>query len=329
MANLMRTSQYLLLASLALTAPRLAWAEPAPDSTSTQKEAAARFEHGVELYGDGALEAALVEFERAYELVSDYRVLYNIGRVQSERHRYVEAIHAYEKYLREGGDEVPAARRDQVETDLGKLRGRVANLSVESNAPGSELLVNGASVGTFPFKGPIAVNPGTFELRIEKPGYQTARQTVKVASGEAPRVKMSLVPLSAAGAGDPNSSAMATKPAEAGPKRNYTPFWISATGTALLGGGAAVFGVLALNRQSQLDEALAQYPADPGRVDSLQSEGETFAAVADGLTVGAVVAAGVAIYFLLDPPRKRENPSALHGLRFSASRNQVTLGGQF
>ena len=48
----------------------------------------------------------LAEFMRAYELLPNYRVLYNIGQVQLERHDYVAALHAFDDYLEQGARDV-------------------------------------------------------------------------------------------------------------------------------------------------------------------------------------------------------------------------------
>ena len=62
---------------------------------------------GVELYQDEAYRAALIEFERAYEISPDYRLLYNIGGTKLQLQDFLGAARAYERYLTEGGDEVP------------------------------------------------------------------------------------------------------------------------------------------------------------------------------------------------------------------------------
>src|SRR5690606_15305964 len=53
----------------------LTWSQPSHAQEATQAAAAEHFERGIELYREGSLDAALVEFERAYESVPDYRVL--------------------------------------------------------------------------------------------------------------------------------------------------------------------------------------------------------------------------------------------------------------
>src|SRR5512145_1254691 len=52
------------------------------ESGSAVEEASQRFQRAVKLYRERSFDAALAEFNRAYELSPDYRVLYNLGQVQ-------------------------------------------------------------------------------------------------------------------------------------------------------------------------------------------------------------------------------------------------------
>jgi tetratricopeptide (TPR) repeat protein len=287
-----------------------------------QTEAAARFERGLELYEDGALDAALAEFERAYELTLDARVLYNIGHVQSQRHRYVEAIEAFERYLK--GATVNETRRAQVDAELEKLRARIGRLSLESNVSGAQVFVNGVSVGAFPLAGPVPVNPGVCEVRVEKPGYQTARETLTIAGGDTPRLVIHLLPAGADLTPPAESSALVTPRT----RYNYTPFWISAASTLVLGGGTAVMGVLALDKEKQLKDELGTPPSDPDRVEGLRNDGKIFAGVTDGLAAATVIAGGLSIYFLVDPPKKSRRVGA-SSLRITAGPGQAIVSGRF
>src|SRR5688572_22988168 len=98
-------------AVVATSAACLACSNPGHAQVSPQATAAEHFERGIELYQEGSLDAALVEFERAYESVPDYRVLYNLAQVQTQRGEYVEAIVLFERYLREGGAGIDTERR--------------------------------------------------------------------------------------------------------------------------------------------------------------------------------------------------------------------------
>src|SRR5512147_2127853 len=85
------------------------------------EEASQRFQRGVKLYRDRSFDAALVEFNRAYELAPDYRVLYNIGQVQVERGDAVAAVKAFRQYLKDGGDSIAATRSADLQTEITRL----------------------------------------------------------------------------------------------------------------------------------------------------------------------------------------------------------------
>lgn len=324
-------SGFALSAGLVALAPTLAHAQSdastAASSAAPNTEAAAHFERGVELYNDGALDGAMVEFERAYELVPDYRVLYNIARVHVEQNHYVEGINAYERYLKGGAGEISEARREQVEAALEKLRGRIANVWVTSNATGADLYVNGKAVGTLPLQKAVPLDPGTCELRVEKPGYQTSQQTLKVAGGDTPRITLDLTALPTAA--NPSPAAHVSGPPRYALTNNYTPFWVSFTATALLGGGAGAFGYLAVKRQDSLDAEYDRFPVDRERADDLRHEGKTFALVSDALTAGAILGAGFSLYFLADPPTSHEPVVDSAGLSFDVSWNHAAVRGRF
>src|SRR5262245_32963507 len=82
-------------------------AEAPPSSAeappSAEAQAAERFRRGIQLFDDGDFAPALVEFERAYELSPNYRVLENIGIVNIRLGHYANAARTLRRYLDEGG----------------------------------------------------------------------------------------------------------------------------------------------------------------------------------------------------------------------------------
>jgi tetratricopeptide (TPR) repeat protein len=114
-------------------APESAVVPDAPPTTAideTKEEARMHFRRGVDLFQEGAHRAALVEFERAYQVAPDFRVLYNIAQAKYQVHDYLGATQMFERYLHEGGNAVPAARRNVVEFTLSSLQDRIARLVI-------------------------------------------------------------------------------------------------------------------------------------------------------------------------------------------------------
>src|SRR5688572_17796979 len=116
---------------------------PAPAPDPVADEARARYRRGIELFDDGDYRLALVELERAYAILPNYKVLYNIAQVHFQLNEYAKARAAFERYLKEGGMEIPASRRAEVEKELETLRTRVATISVQVNVSNAEVSVNG------------------------------------------------------------------------------------------------------------------------------------------------------------------------------------------
>lgn len=292
---------------------------------SPQEVAAEHFERGLELYREGSLDAALVEFERAYESVSDYRVLYNLAQVQTQRGEYVEALSLFDKYLREGGSEIAAARRSEVEQDLVKLNGRVARLWVESNAPGAELFVNGKLAGLLPLEQPVLVNSGVCEIRVAKPGYEPRLHQVKVAGGEQPRVSLPLT--SVASRLDP--AIYAPSPPPKIEQVSYTPFWVSLAATAVLGGGAAGFGYMAIDAKDRMQDELGRIPADRAAVQERSRDVRRYATWGDVCGAAAVLAGGTALYFLVSPSKSYSDDAAVSSLQLRTNGTSAVLSGMF
>ena len=147
--------RWLLL--IALLVPCWSPARAAPTAGHKQ-EAAEHFERGVQLFKEQAYRAAVVEFQRAYDLSPDYRLLYNLGRAKQQLQDYLGAARDYEAYLTRGGASVPAERRTQVEETLTTLSGRVGRMNVVVSQAGADVFVDDVKVGVAPLRGLVMTN---------------------------------------------------------------------------------------------------------------------------------------------------------------------------
>ena len=163
---------------------------------SRDAEAFQRFEQGLRLYEAGEHEVALAAFERAYEIAPNQVVLYNIARVLTELRRFPEALEAFERYLRDGSDQLPAERAEEVGQRLSELRLRVGRLEIRVGGADSYLvLVDGVDRGLAPFDSPLAVSAGRHEIEIRADGYLPARRQISVAGGAVVELSFELSPL--------------------------------------------------------------------------------------------------------------------------------------
>jgi hypothetical protein len=122
------------------------------------------YARGIELAGQGLYEAALEQFNDAYAASPHFAVLYNIGQAQMVLGRPLEAIEALSKYLRDGADQVPLSRREQVQAQIGVLESQLAELSITTDRPGAAIRVDGRDVGRTPLYQPIRLAAGTHTI---------------------------------------------------------------------------------------------------------------------------------------------------------------------
>lgn len=299
----------LLIASLGLY-PNIASADPPANSGELAvKDARVRFKRGVEFYVEGNFDAALAEFNKAYASAPNYRVLYNIAQVQVQRHDYVAALQLFEDYLERGGSEIAADRREQVESSLAHLRGRIALLSVNGSVR-AELQLDGRRIGTLPLIAPVPVNPGVHDLTLRKDGYETIRHVVTIASGETLRLELPMVAqrptVAPSAASLPPSAPIAPSMHDARlttpntrTETSRAPLWVSLVATAALATASVAFGVLAQDADRELGRMLTKVPADRRAVSDARSEVEVRAVLCDVFMAGALVGGGLSTYFAL------------------------------
>jgi hypothetical protein len=306
------------------------------------EDARERFRKGVELYREGSYDASFAEFSKAYEIVPDYRVLYNLAQVQAERHEYAAALKLVDDYLKHGEGEIATERLEHVRTWLAQLKGRVAVLWVQCPLSAAELLVDGLPAAVLPQDTPLLLNSGVHQLQLRKAGYETVTRELTIAGGEKVLVELpaplelgiaSATVVSVETTPDdlsPPSDAPKVPPV-ATPTHSRTPLWISLISTAVVAGGAVTFGALASSLDSELDRELARLPADQARVNDLRSDLKRNAALSDVFTVGAVIGAGVSLYFALSGlgaeklPRNRPEPA----LRLAGAGRVLSLAQDF
>ncbi len=286
-------------ASLAVAAPSLVYAQ----NGAPTEQARAHFTRGVELFKEGDFRAALIEFQRAYDAAPNYKVLYNLGQTSLELQDYAGALKALRGYLDQGGKEVPAARRTQVEADLHKLESRVARVEVVVNVEGADVLVDDVPVARSPLHEPIVVSEGRRKITVSKAGLAPVSRVVDIAGGDRPTVNLELADSHnepAPPSPPPQQNAITTAPSlepepatRGGPS---TAFWVGLTITAAGAVGTGVLGTLALFAKSDFDAKVAQLNVTPQQVDDARSKTRAFALATDitgGGTIAAAIATGV------------------------------------
>lgn len=280
---------------------------PATQDANTRDEARARFQHGVELFRDGDARAALIEFRRAYELSPNYRVLYNIGQASFEAQDYPASLEAFQRYLAEGGKEIPQSRRTQVEADLKRLDARLARLLVTSNVPGAEILIDDVSVARTPLTTPLVVGIGRRKISVAFAGRETQTRLIDIAGGDSATVDLPFPPVVAIARPLPGAQDAPLPPAEVphaepflgdgeGPGSDHLP-WLKmgavATGVFAVAAGTTAF--LAWRAHTDFDKTLNNDLDAKATLDDERQRTRRWALATDILG-GATIAVGATTF---------------------------------
>jgi Tetratricopeptide repeat/PEGA domain len=300
-----------LAPSLVLAQPAAQAAEhPATDADGKQ-EAARRFEHAISLYEDGDYALALAEFERVYELVPDYRVLYNIGQMNMQLGRYARALRTLREYVNRGGDELPPDRRVAVQGDLRLLEARTASLELDIRPAGAEVWIDGVIVGRSPLAEPLVVDVGERVVQVRVRGYVARTQTLTLAGGDRREVSVVLQEEGAPAAVTPvtgakPSGAPSTKPAT----RTSGWVWAGWGVTGVFAASSAVGAALGASALSDLKELRGSSTATRAQLDAAGDRVRDRFLVADVLGVAAVATGVTTLYFHVSGPRSTKKASA-------------------
>lgn len=267
---------------------------PAPSNDTPQPtsgptgEALERYTRAMSHYNNGDYRLALIEMQRAYELAPSYRILYNLGRIHQQLNNWSKALVHLERYLDEGGSEVPAERKAEVLRELESLRLKVAHIQLTANAKLSRVSVDGRQVDRAEWEKGLTVDAGpSHKIRVEADGYQPAERDLELAGAERIAVVFRL-------------EKVPEQPLFLEAKRESPRWvWTSWSAAGALGVAAAATGIVAYQQAQKLDD-LKDTPNVLGNdITSTAQRARSFAIVSTVLTGAAVVAGGAGLYFTI------------------------------
>lgn len=178
----------LLLSAVAPTPARAA--EPTAEAKT---EARSRFDRGLALFNDGDNAGALAEFQRAYELIANPVVLYNIGLVYAAMNRPADAVDALDRVLGDprglSSDKLERAKKTREEQTA-----RVAKVELTTSVPAT-IAVDNVEIAKTPLAAPLRVAGGSHIVEAVAAGFAPMRKEVTVAGGRSVSVELKLVPI--------------------------------------------------------------------------------------------------------------------------------------
>jgi len=172
-------------------------AAPAPNEAN-KEEAKTRFKRGVQLYTEGAFEAALAEFLRSRELYATRSNRTNVGYALKKLKRFDEALDALEAVQKDFPDGTQE-ERDALAKEVSDLRQLIGFVDIRSSEADANIVLDGTSRGKSPLSGPVRVGAGSHVIRVSKEGFLPFEMRVDVAGKQTVPVEAKLGALTKAG----------------------------------------------------------------------------------------------------------------------------------
>ncbi|MET0412549.1 MAG: hypothetical protein ABW217_14700 [Polyangiaceae bacterium] len=279
--------------SVRAEAPPMGDASPDPDDARAQAASEA-FEQASALYDQGRVAEALAQYERAYELLPEQGVLYNIGALSYELERWAEARTLFERYMKLGGEPDLPQRLQEVQRRLAELEKKTGTLTLNTNVAPDVVMIDSVPVRVREFTG-LIVEPGERMLHVSKPGYLAADRVVNVGSGQNLMIVIELFPDSPPQVREQTAGPIAALPPPV-VDRGIDPRWLCWGVTGALAIGWATTAALAI--KARHDRDLIERPGTPAEdIDDAQRLHKTLAITSDVLLASTLVAGGFAAYF--------------------------------
>jgi len=306
-----------MIASLGLAVLMIAVTEvreaAAGDAEDQAKQA---YQEGLTHFEAGRYTEAADAFRRAVELKPSWKLHYNIGQSEAAGKRYGLALEAFEKYLVDGGDDVPADRREEVLAEIQRMRVLVGVIEVEA-PEGVELVVDGVVRGETPISGVVRVAAGSRKVVLRRGDEVLLEQEVNIAGGVT--TKVSTGKAAAAGpTGEPGSAGEPDRSddlaAEGGQGLSMLMIAGISCGVLGLGGiGLGSYGAV-VGARDYADYETAVKNADWDAVDELENDRLPRDRVVTGVGFGvggALLAAGVVLIVIDQVRDENEEPAAV------------------
>ncbi|WP_437593078.1 PEGA domain-containing protein [Sorangium sp. So ce1000] len=163
-----------------------------PLSETLTGEAKAEYEAARILFNDGDHRNAIIKFERAFELSSDPRLLWNIALCQKNLKRYARLLGTVERLLRDAGPQLTEQDRKDAAALIEATKAYVSRLDLKASEAGATVFIDGEEVGKTPLSEPVLLDVGTRKIRLTKKGFKDFEVAQQVTGGGAVTVTATL-----------------------------------------------------------------------------------------------------------------------------------------
>jgi hypothetical protein len=175
----------ILFAMLALVAAVTLLASPAEAQKAKAKK---EFDKGVTAMDSHDYKTALGHFQAAYDAAPHWMVLGHIGNCQAKLNDPVNAIKSYEKFLKDGGDDIDADQRSAARQNLEEQRKKVGVLHLLVKPKESTVNIDGESYGNPPFE-EILLKAGPHHIIVVR-GEDEIEQDFTIDAGKEKTIKI-------------------------------------------------------------------------------------------------------------------------------------------
>lgn len=184
------------------SSPSPAGARPGPRPPGVRYSASKRVKAnrllkvGSEKMEIGLYTEALSRFQAAYELVPSPKISYNIAQAYNYMARFVEALHHFERFVRDYSDHSHKYWKAAKDIWIPRLKAKIATVAVQVNVAGAAVTVDGRDAGVSPHTRPIRLQPQPgrlFVIVVSKAGYVERTLKVKLRAGERLRQRVTLI----------------------------------------------------------------------------------------------------------------------------------------
>ncbi|RYG80925.1 PEGA domain-containing protein, partial [bacterium] len=186
----------------------------------------------------------------------------------------------------------------QVHRLLPELGDVEEHLDVAVDVAEADVFVDGAPMGRSPLASALLLDAGDHHVEVQKRGYESARSSVTLGTGETRRIALHLEEIKARVVEAPRALSTPATPLA---RRSSAPLWLAWSGTGALAAGAGVTGWLASREARKLESQVASPGSTADERRATKDDAARLAVVSDVLTATAVAAGAIALYLSLRP----------------------------